>query len=90
MKKAVQLKITGSVQGVFFRQSALEKSRELGITGWVRNCEDGSVELEAVGEEDLLNAFVKWCHRGPQRSVVAKVEVSAVEAKEYGGFEIKR
>jgi len=90
MKKAVQLKITGTVQGVFFRQSTIEKARELDITGWVRNCEDGSVELEAEGDENLLRVFIQWCHRGPRNAVVSNVEISEMELKDRPGFEIKR
>jgi len=90
MNKAVQLKIKGIVQGVFFRQSTIEKARELDITGWVRNCEDGSVELEAEGDENLLKAFVQWCHRGPRNAKVADVEEKDVPFKGHEGFEIKR
>lgn len=90
MKKAVQLKISGIVQGVFFRQSTMEKARELDICGWVRNCEDGSVEIEAEGEEDLLKVFIHWCHRGPQRAVVKNVEMKNIEAKNFSQFGIKR
>ena len=90
MKQTVQLKITGTVQGVFFRQSTVEKARELDIAGWVRNCEDGSVELEAEGDENLLKVFVQWCHRGPRNAVVKEVEVKNVDVKNYPAFEIKR
>jgi len=78
------------VQGVFFRQSTIEKARELDITGWVRNCEDGSVELEAEGDESLLKVFVQWCHRGPRNAVVQNVEVKNSDVKNYSAFEIKR
>jgi acylphosphatase len=90
MKQAVQLKIKGVVQGVFFRQSTLEKARELDITGWIRNCEDGSVELEAEGDENLLRVFVQWCHRGPRNAVVSNVESKNVDPKNFIAFEIKR
>jgi acylphosphatase len=90
MKQAVQLKIKGLVQGVFFRQSTLEKARELDIFGWVRNCEDGSVELEAEGDENLLKVFVQWCHRGPRNAAVKEVELKNVDPKNLNAFEIKR
>jgi len=90
MKQAVQLKIIGTVQGVFFRQSTVEKARELDITGWVRNCEDGSVEIEAEGDENLLRAFVHWCHHGPRNAKVVEVEEVVVEIKNRNKFEIKR
>src|SRR5688572_29109907 len=90
LTKAVQLKITGIVQGVFFRQSTVEKARELDIKGWVRNCEDGSVELHAEGDETLLNVFIQWCHRGPNKAIVKNVEYSSVPLKSFVSFEIKR
>ena len=90
MKQAVQLKITGVVQGVFFRQSTVEKARELDITGWVRNCEDGSLEMEAEGDEGLLRVFVQWCHRGPRNASVKEVEMKNVEVKNHPAFEVKR
>jgi len=90
MKQAVRLKISGIVQGVFFRQSTQQKARDLDISGWVRNCEDGSVEVEAEGEEDLLKVFSQWCYRGPQRAVVKNVTVTPAEPKNYKGFEVRR
>jgi len=90
MRKAAQLKISGIVQGVFFRQSTQEKATELKIAGWVRNCEDGAVELEAEGEEDALALFVQWCHRGPQRAVVRKVEIKNIELQNHKRFEVRR
>jgi acylphosphatase len=90
MKRAVHLIISGIVQGVFFRQSTQQKAHELSICGWVRNCEDGTVEIEAEGEEDLLRVFMQWCHRGPQRAAVKNVEVKESVVKGSVGFEIKR
>jgi acylphosphatase len=90
MKKSVHMKITGLVQGVFFRQNTKQKAQELGINGWVRNCEDGSVEVEAEGDETMLKVFIQWCHRGPQRAVVKKVEQEEIQGKGYVEFEIRR
>lgn len=90
MKQAVQLKIKGIVQGVFFRQSTVEKARELDITGWIRNCEDGSVELEAEGDEGLLKVFIQWCSRGPRNAKVDEVERYDISPRDFVGFQIKR
>ena len=90
MKQAVKIKIKGTVQGVFFRQSTVEKARELDITGWVRNCEDGSVEIEAEGDENLLRVFVQWCHRGPRNAKVNSVDISEIEVRGVEKFEIKQ
>jgi acylphosphatase len=88
--KAIHLKIQGVVQGVFFRQSTQEKANELGIKGWVRNCEDGTVEAEAEGHEQDLKRFVEWCHDGPQRASVDTVDVTPIALKNFSSFEIKR
>jgi acylphosphatase len=88
--KAVHLKIYGVVQGVFFRQHTMEKARELGISGWVRNCADGTVEAEAQGKEDALMKFIEWCHDGPQRAEVDKIDVTPTTLKNFSSFQIKR
>ena len=90
MKKAIRLKIHGTVQGVYFRQSTQQKARELNLSGWVSNTSDGAVVLEAEGEESALNELVQWCHRGPARAVVLNVEVSKNEVNNYSGFEVRR
>ena len=88
--KAINIKIYGLVQGVFFRQHTLEKALELGIKGWVRNCSDGCVEAEAEGEEKALKKFIEWCHHGPSRAIVSKVDVSGTALKNFSSFQIKR
>lgn len=74
MKRAL-IRVRGRVQGVFFRHSAREKARELNITGFARNEEDGSVYIEAEGEEKALERFVAWCHNGPELAQVEGVDV---------------
>jgi acylphosphatase len=68
------LVISGLVQGVFYRQSAVDEARSLGLDGWVRNLPDGSVEAEAEGERAAVEAFVAWCRRGPPSARVDRVE----------------
>ena len=72
----VHLRIRGRVQGVFFRATACDRARELGLGGWVRNRPDGSVEAVACGERDAVEAFVDWCHQGPPAARVDEVEVT--------------
>ena len=79
------LRIAGRVQGVCFRASAQDEAQALGLTGWVRNCNDGSVELVAEGEERLVERFILWCHQGPPGARVTDVEVTRGPAT--GGFE---
>jgi len=71
--KRVLLKITGRVQGVGFRYSALDEARQFGLTGWVRNTPDGAVELVAEGPEEQLRHLVSWCHLGPPGGRVTDV-----------------
>ncbi len=80
MTKVTHVLIYGRVQGVFFRASARDKARELGLTGYVRNLPDGSVELEAEGDEQALQELISWCHRGPPEARVDRVETSWGEA----------
>jgi acylphosphatase len=73
--KQVQLVVRGRVQGVFFRASAQREARRLGVTGYARNRPDGTVELVAEGEEEVLRDFVGWANRGPSAARVDNVEV---------------
>lgn len=82
--------VIGKVQGVFFRASAKEKADELGIKGFVKNERDGSVYIEAEGEEALLKEFVRWCKHGPPRAVVFEVKIQEGELKNFSRFEIQR
>lgn len=89
--KRIQVEVRGRVQGVFFRQTALEEATRLGLTGWVRNRDDGSVEAVAEGAETALAAFVQWCHRGPPAAQVASVVASEAPAtSEFSRFEVVR
>lgn len=82
--------ITGKVQGVWYRQSALETALKLGITGFVRNEPDGSVYIEAEGEETQLRQFVDWCKQGPPRAIVKSVSSTESQIKNISAFEITR
>jgi acylphosphatase len=72
----VHLVVSGRVQGVFFRASAAEEARRLGLHGWIRNLPDGRVEAEAEGERAALERFVEFCRRGPPAAQVGDVEVT--------------
>lgn len=85
--KRVLIRVYGRVQGVFFRHSAREKAHELNITGFARNEADGSVYIEAEGEEDELEQFITWCRIGPELAQVEKVGVSfSDELKHFTEF----
>ncbi|MBN1205135.1 MAG: acylphosphatase [Myxococcaceae bacterium] len=87
----VSLRIRGKVQGVFFRESARFEACRLGLTGWVRNREDGSVEAVAEGAPAALEDFIRWCHRGPQAARVTDVERSdGGPTGEFSTFSVER
>ena len=67
--------VTGRVQGVFYRATAEETAVGLGLTGWVRNCGDGSVEILAEGNRAALEKLIMWCHEGPPLAYVKHVTV---------------
>ena len=82
--KHYNIKISGKVQGVFFRDSTKKKAQELGLSGFVRNEPDGSVYIEAEGDAALLEEFVAWCKHGPQ---LARVENIDIQEGDYVGFD---
>lgn len=65
MLRAVKIKVSGKVQGVFFRASTQQEVQKLGLKGWCMNLADGSVEIFAEGETTALDQFTKWCRFGP-------------------------
>ncbi len=89
-RKNIQIKITGHVQGVFFRASTKQKADALSLTGFVRNEPDGSVYVEAEGEEQTLDEFVQWCGEGPPRAQVAECRVTQGVLTNYSRFIIER
>lgn len=83
--------VKGLVQGVYFRAFTKETADRLGLSGWVRNLPDGSVEAIAEGEEQVLKEFVSGLKKGPPKSCVYKVQIEYSDAKnEFLGFCIRR
>lgn len=80
MLKQVSLKITGRVQGVFFRVGIKETADALGITGWVKNELDGSVTVTAEAKEEDLQKLIEWCRKGTELSRVEEVKIKWEEA----------
>lgn len=84
------MKIYGRVQGVFFRANTVEKAQQLGLTGSVRNEPDGTVYIEAEGEEEILKRLLEWCYQGPQMGMVDNVNFEFSEKmRGYEDFKIK-
>jgi acylphosphatase len=71
-----RLSVRGRVQGVGYRYATVLKARELGVTGWVRNRRDGSVEAIVQGAPEAVEALIAWARRGPEAAFVESVEVS--------------
>ena len=87
----VHLKIEGRVQGVYFRASTVAHAQSLGVTGWVRNCSDGSVEAVAEGAREHIDKLIEWCRQGPQGARVSRVHVDWEEPQsDFAGFGIRR
>lgn len=87
----VHVRVSGAVQGVGYRASTQREASRLGLSGWVRNLADGSVELEAEGPREAVEALVGWCRRGPWGA-----QVDALERRDLtvvgggGGFQVRR
>ncbi len=89
-KFQVHAVITGIVQGVAFRYYTQREAEKLGIKGWVRNLSDGSVELEAQGPKENLEALLSWCKQGPPSASVDEVLTRWEEpSKEFPSFVIR-
>ncbi len=87
--QTVSIVVSGRVQGVFFRKYTLDAARKNGLSGFVKNTQDGNVYIEATGDEKMINEFVKWCHSGSPLSKVQNVSVSYIEVKKFDGFSIR-
>ncbi len=74
MVQRVRLRIRGRVQGVFYRKTTEDIARALGLSGWVRNMTDGSVEAFAIGPREKLEQLISWCADGPPSAQVDSVE----------------
>jgi acylphosphatase len=87
----VRAVVRGRVQGVFYRGSTVERAEALGLAGWVRNREDGTVELEAEGPAAVIDELVAWCRIGPPAAEVEAVEIEERPATgEDGAFRVRR
>jgi len=86
--RRVRVRVTGLVQGVYFRAEARDRARSLGIAGWVRNAADGAVEATFEGEDEHVDALLAWCRRGPPGARVDRVEVEREEPAAEKGFRV--
>ena len=87
--RAELISVFGKVQGVFYRKSTQEKALKLGLKGWVRNKEDGSVEICAEGSSEQINDLKTWCKKGPSQAEVKDLISRSTEVQFYKSFEIE-
>ena len=87
---AYHLIIKGKVQGVFYRQSAKEKARQLQLNGWIKNNQDGSVESFICGDKQALQDFIDWCRKGPSGAHVTDVIIEERVEELLDNFTILR
>lgn len=81
--------ISGRVQGVFFRMETRKAAQRIGVFGWVKNKQDGTVEALFEGEKERVNSILEWCRKGPPLSAVEKVSVIREEyTGNYNSFDI--
>lgn len=92
MDSVLHYKITvkGIVQGVFYRRTTLEKAEEIGVFGWVKNLKNGDVYIEAEATKEVLDVFLEYCHKGPEKAIVSSVEYEIGNLKNFEKFEIVR
>ena len=84
------LTITGTVQGVGYRESMLSEAEALGVKGWVRNRRDGCVEALLEGDPAAVRKVIEWAHRGPRSARVSGVKAIGVDSEEaLTGFDIR-
>jgi acylphosphatase len=87
--RRARVRIRGRVQGVFFRAEARARAESLGLTGWVRNAPDSSVEALFEGDDERVGSMLDWCRRGPGGARVDEVEVSGEEPRgDVSGFRV--
>lgn len=86
---SVHVRVSGRVQGVYYRAYTHDRAKSLGINGWVRNIPGGGVEAVLEGERRQVGELLKAMKSGPSGSVVLGMELSEIEAKGYNDFEIK-
>ena len=88
--KRLEARIVGVVQGVWYRASTRDQANRLGLTGWVRNLPDGSVELMAEGPEETLQRLLAWCKKGPPGARVDGIRSTWHEPQgEFSRFKVR-
>ena len=90
MKKSIRIFISGSVQGMFFRQFVKDNADKKNVKGYVRNLEDGRVEVFLEGQIDDVDSLIQICKRGPQHAQIRNVEEKDEKFQDFKEFKILR
>lgn len=88
MKKSVRVYINGTVQGVFFRGFIKENAERYNVKGFIRNLEDGRVEVFLEGNIEEVNKMIELCKQGPKHSQIRSVEVKDEKFQDLKGFKV--
>ena len=89
MTIARRVRVTGRVQGVFFRAWTTNEAKALGVTGWVRNAADGSVEAHVEGSETAVAKMIELMGQGPSHARVDEVDVDEVDSEGHDRFGVR-
>lgn len=84
------IRVYGKVQGVFYRANTMRMANQLGIFGWVKNQEDGSVLMAVEGNKNALDKLVTWCKQGPAYAQVTQVVYSEAPIQHFQNFRMIR
>ena len=90
MKKSVRLLITGSVQSVFFRQFVQQQAVKQNVKGFIRNLEDGRIEIFVEGDQDNVSSMRELCRKGPPHSIIRAVEEREEPFQDFKEFKVLR
>jgi acylphosphatase len=86
--KTIRIYLSGSVQGIFFRKYLEEKANEFGIRGFVRNLEDGRVEVLVEGRDENVNSMLEICKKGNQHTKITDFQIQELKNQGFEGFKV--
>ena len=86
--KTLKFRISGTVQGVFFRKFVKDNADKLGVRGFVRNLEDGSMEVLAEGRDEIVDEFLSECEKGTKHAEIKKIDVQEIRHQGFKDFRI--
>ena len=86
---ARHVRVTGRVQGIFFRAWARDEAQALGVSGWIRNCSDGSVEALVEGHSEAVEELIDLLREGPPGAQVDRVAIEEADGEGLGSFEVR-